>query len=70
MLRRVPCLCKIQQLAGWKPMTGLDAIIAETARYQRCVGMKVAQKPAAAAARSAAVGRGVQEREYALNLVG
>ncbi len=48
MLRRVPCICKIQRLIGWKPTTGLDAIIGETARYQRCVGANLAQEPAAA----------------------
>jgi UDP-glucose 4-epimerase len=34
MRRRVPCVCKIERVTGWKPRTGLDAIILETASYE------------------------------------
>jgi UDP-glucose 4-epimerase len=34
MRRRVPCVCKIERVTGWRPRTGLDTIILETASYE------------------------------------
>jgi UDP-glucose 4-epimerase len=35
MRRRVPCLCKIQELTGWSPATSLDQTIQAVVRYER-----------------------------------
>ena len=35
MRRRVPCICKIGELVGWSPVTRLDDMILETARFER-----------------------------------
>lgn len=34
MRRRVPCICKIERLTGWRPHTTLDEIIAEVAAHE------------------------------------
>jgi len=34
MRRRVPCICKIERMTGWRPRAGLDAIILQTASYE------------------------------------
>jgi UDP-glucose 4-epimerase len=43
MCRRVPCICEIQRLTGWKPNTSLDSIIVQTSIYeeQKCLGVQL-----------------------------
>ena len=38
MRRRVPCICKIQQLTGWSPHTGIDEMIRRTVEHEQSRG--------------------------------
>jgi UDP-glucose 4-epimerase len=35
MRRRVPCICRIEAITGWRPTTDLDGIIRKTILFER-----------------------------------
>lgn len=49
MRRRVPCICKIQRLAGWSPRASVDEMILATVRHDREKTRAVESVPTTAA---------------------
>ena len=58
MRRRVPCVCKIQRMAGWSPRTPLDEMIAAVVRHQRRRHTKYIGTPVAMSSRPPSEGTG------------